>query len=143
VGLANVLEEVLKKVLKYEFSSPFGHPVSIKEAPDYYDIIVNPMDLSQISLKIKNTTYKTRYEFWDDFDLMRKNCYEYNETRFQHLLPYIDEVCAIVNTELERVEIKKQLDEYEYKIKHPKSSDDSKSKKNKDKKKLIIRWFKL
>ena len=46
-------EEIWKDLMSYENSLPFQKPVSTKIAPDYYQIIRNPMDLSRVKDRIK------------------------------------------------------------------------------------------
>ena len=56
----------------------FMHPVDPNEAPDYYEIIKNPMDFTTIRRKLE----MSQYQDWDDFNadmyLIRDNCYAYN-----------------------------------------------------------------
>ena len=73
------LEKVLNALKGYtEHSFPFLKPVQRREAPNYYDIITNPMDLSTISKNLKNLTYNSKQEFKTDLDLIWSNCLQYN-----------------------------------------------------------------
>lgn len=54
------------------------HPVSKKEAPNYYKLIEHPMDLSQIRMKINSNAYQTRREFMYDVNLIRENSEKFN-----------------------------------------------------------------
>ncbi|EIN06408.1 hypothetical protein PUNSTDRAFT_89966 [Punctularia strigosozonata HHB-11173 SS5] len=58
----------------------FLKPVAKAEAPDYYDVIANPMDLGTMLKKVKNKSYKSKREFQDDLDLIWSNCFTYNAT---------------------------------------------------------------
>lgn len=52
---------------------------------DYYTIIKQPMDMSQIKRKLENHEYSRSQECIDDFRLMFSNCITYNkpgEVRF-------------------------------------------------------------
>ena len=58
---------------------PFMVKPSIKDYPDYYSIIENPIDMQTINDRIKsNNYYKTFEEFSDDIALMFDNCKKYN-----------------------------------------------------------------
>ena len=59
-------------------SGPFWFPVSKAIAPDYYDVVKRPMDLSSMQSKIKNSKYTAMSEFVADFELIAKNCKIYN-----------------------------------------------------------------
>lgn len=46
---------------------------------DYYTIIKQPMDMSQIKRKLENHEYSRSQECIDDFRLMFSNCITYNK----------------------------------------------------------------
>jgi hypothetical protein len=48
LALANILEDVWKAVNDHPDAGPFRFKVQTKDAPDYYDIIKDPIDLSTI-----------------------------------------------------------------------------------------------
>ncbi|KAJ7478861.1 Bromodomain-containing protein, partial [Mycena galericulata] len=56
----------------------FLKPVSKSEAPDYYGVITNPMDLQTMLKKVKQRQYRSKREFKDDLDLIWSNCFTYN-----------------------------------------------------------------
>lgn len=56
-------------------STIFLHKVSKKEAPTYYDVIKNPMDLGTMNKKLPLYDTKT---FCDDLDLIWENCFYFN-----------------------------------------------------------------
>lgn len=65
----------------------FNLPVDREDTHDYYDIIENPICLTQIMSKIDDCAYSTKEEFMDDIRLIRFNAIEYNpekdmESRF-------------------------------------------------------------
>lgn len=69
----------INKLKKHKpFSTPFLFPVKKKEAPGYYDIIKNPIDLSTIQKNTENNLYKNKVELMEDIKLMRDNCQLYN-----------------------------------------------------------------
>lgn len=57
---------------------PFHEPVSIKDVPDYLDVVTNPIDMSLMSKKLKSHMYKSLKKFSDDVELMCSNCMLYN-----------------------------------------------------------------
>ncbi|WVQ87371.1 hypothetical protein IAS59_001095 [Cryptococcus gattii] len=72
------LENIVNELKTSPESVPFQKPVSKREAPDYYDVIKRPMDLSTILRNAKARKYKNKAEFAADLDLIWKNCFEYN-----------------------------------------------------------------
>jgi protein polybromo-1 len=57
----------------------FMEKPSKRDYPDYYEVILNPMDMNTIEGRIKNDVYKTEDEFMSDIKLMFTNCRKYNE----------------------------------------------------------------
>ena len=57
--------------------------MSESEAPGYYDIVKNPIDLSQMKSKVDKGEYgegnEAAAKFYDDFSLMFENCSLYND----------------------------------------------------------------
>lgn len=41
-------EDIIEKLINHKYSEPFLKPVTKKIAPDYFEIIKKPMDLSSI-----------------------------------------------------------------------------------------------
>lgn len=56
----------------------FMHPVKEKDCPNYYSQITEPMDLSQIRMKINENAYATREEFLADIRLIYNNSLQFN-----------------------------------------------------------------
>ncbi|KAK8869732.1 hypothetical protein IAR55_000300 [Kwoniella newhampshirensis] len=79
---ADAFYDSLEKLANELKSSPeslaFQKPVSKRDAPDYYEVIKKPMDLSTILRNIKARKYKNKAEFASDLNLIWSNCYEYN-----------------------------------------------------------------
>ncbi|XP_003743492.1 bromodomain adjacent to zinc finger domain protein 1A [Galendromus occidentalis] len=73
--------EILETLVKDNLSFPFRRPVTKKEAPDYFDIIEHPMDLSTIQSSLNNMGYQHNKQFIDDILLMFRNCERYNDER--------------------------------------------------------------
>ncbi|KAG1627861.1 hypothetical protein G6F45_007342 [Rhizopus arrhizus] len=77
--LYEACEKVLTDLKNYtEHSTPFLNKVSKREAPDYFDVIKNPMDLGTVTKKMKNLCYRSKKEFADDLYLIYDNCLMYN-----------------------------------------------------------------
>ena len=75
----SILQEMVKK--KYEsFRSPFDFPVDpvALNIPNYFKIIKNPMDLSTVQSNLKNGTYQSAKDFYNDMKLIFHNCYKFN-----------------------------------------------------------------
>lgn len=56
----------------------FCEPVDINEVPDYTDVVKHPMDLSSMKKKLQSGAYLTLTDMESDFNLMIKNCLDYN-----------------------------------------------------------------
>ncbi|KAI8905630.1 hypothetical protein EDD86DRAFT_211955 [Gorgonomyces haynaldii] len=77
--LYSALEKTLTLLRNYsDHSLPFLKPVQKREAPHYYDIIKNPMDLGTMSKKLKALQYQSKIEFEKDLNLIWNNCLTYN-----------------------------------------------------------------
>jgi hypothetical protein len=77
--LYEAFEKVLQELRNFtQHSLPFLKPVQKREAPNYYDVIKNPMDLGTMGKKLKNLDYKSKQEFWEDLNLIWDNCLSYN-----------------------------------------------------------------
>jgi len=75
------LHHVLKELKGPEctsFAWPFLSKVKKAEAPDYYDLIKQPMDISTMEKKLKKCEYFSKAQFVDDVKLMVSNCRTYN-----------------------------------------------------------------
>ncbi|KAL4956397.1 Bromodomain-containing protein [Aspergillus filifer] len=58
---------------------PFLHPVNRDEVPDYYNVIVEPMDLSMIEERLEKDTYAAPKDLVRDLRLVFSNCRQYND----------------------------------------------------------------
>ncbi|KAJ1954316.1 Transcriptional activator spt7 [Linderina pennispora] len=77
--LYNALEQVLQDLKTMgAASAPFLTQVKRRDAPDYYEVIENPMDLSTMAKKLRALHYNSKDEFWGDVQQIRDNCYTYN-----------------------------------------------------------------
>lgn len=70
----------LKKPKYSHLSWLFEKPVdpTATGAPDYYDVIKHPMDMSTFEHKLYSDQYSNEEEFEADVRLMFRNCYTYN-----------------------------------------------------------------
>ena len=69
---------ILKQLNGHCKASVFAKPVDSGQAPMYYNVIKNPMDLSKIQLKLDKYQYKSIRQFINDFKLIIRNCKLFN-----------------------------------------------------------------
>lgn len=72
------LRGIHKKIKNHSKAWPFLAPVRLEEAPDYFDYIDHPMDLSTIGANIARGRYCCVTDLEDDLRLMIANCKTYN-----------------------------------------------------------------
>ena len=77
-SIESMVNDVIESALSNGSSWPFKHPVDIKVAPDYYEVIKNPIDISTMKKKNNRGEYKSLNDLRDDFRLMFDNCIFYN-----------------------------------------------------------------
>ncbi|XP_037046022.1 nucleosome-remodeling factor subunit NURF301 isoform X4 [Bradysia coprophila] len=77
------LKKLIKQIQSHKSSWPFMEPVDPHEAPDYYRVIKDPMDLQQIEAKINERSYTTLSEFIADMTKIFDNCRYYNPKESQ------------------------------------------------------------
>ncbi|PIA19195.1 Bromodomain-containing protein, partial [Coemansia reversa NRRL 1564] len=61
-----------------DVAAPFLSQVKRKDAPDYYKVIRQPMDLGTMVRNLRSETYNSKRQFADHLQLVRDNCYTYN-----------------------------------------------------------------
>jgi hypothetical protein len=61
-----------------DYSEPFKRAVTLKDAPDYNDVVKKPMDLTAIAKKVKSGSIRSWEELERELWLMMANCYVYN-----------------------------------------------------------------
>eukprot|EP00252_Welwitschia_mirabilis_P025035 TRINITY_DN7671_c0_g2_i1.p1 TRINITY_DN7671_c0_g2~~TRINITY_DN7671_c0_g2_i1.p1 ORF type:complete len:910 (-),score=273.09 TRINITY_DN7671_c0_g2_i1:349-2721(-) len=102
VILSNLLETIVDRMRnRTEISYLFLKPVTKKEAPDYFQYIKHPMDLSTIRQKVKRLDYKSRNEFRNDVLLITYNAHTYNENRNPGIPPLADQLLQLCDSLLE------------------------------------------
>ncbi|OBT93541.1 SAGA histone acetyltransferase complex subunit spt7 [Pseudogymnoascus verrucosus] len=121
------LYEAAEKVLSElkamtEYSAPFLTRVNKRDAPDYNAIIKTPMDLGQMTKKLKTFLYKSKADFVSDLDLIWSNCLKYNadpshplrrnancmRREAEKLVPLIPDIVVRPRAEVEAEERRKQ-----------------------------------
>lgn len=78
----NPIEATMTKLLdalyEKDVDEIFCDPVDVTEVPDYTDVVKHPMDLSTMKLKLQSGMYFSLSDMESDFNLMIKNCLDYN-----------------------------------------------------------------
>ncbi|KAG5899121.1 hypothetical protein JTB14_021623 [Gonioctena quinquepunctata] len=72
------LRKLIKQLQVHKSAWPFMEPVDPTEAPDYYKVIKEPMDLQMIESKINDQSYTKLSEFIGDMTKIFDNCRYYN-----------------------------------------------------------------
>uniref|UniRef100_A0A8C4IQX0 Transcription initiation factor TFIID subunit n=1 Tax=Dicentrarchus labrax TaxID=13489 RepID=A0A8C4IQX0_DICLA len=79
VAFSFILDNIVtQKMMVVPDSWPFHHPVNKKFVPDYYKVIVSPMDLESIRKNISKHKYQNRDAFLSDVSLIHANSIKYN-----------------------------------------------------------------
>ncbi|KAK9473979.1 uncharacterized protein V1510DRAFT_413256 [Dipodascopsis tothii] len=77
--LYEAAEKVVGELRAYtEHSTAFLNKVNRRDAPNYFSVIRNPMDLSTVTRKLLKFQYKSKKEVIDDLMLIWSNCFEFN-----------------------------------------------------------------
>uniref|UniRef100_A0AAR2JA20 Bromodomain PHD finger transcription factor n=1 Tax=Pygocentrus nattereri TaxID=42514 RepID=A0AAR2JA20_PYGNA len=72
------LKRILRSLQAHKMAWPFLEPVDPNDAPDYYGVIKEPMDLSTIEQRIQKRFYSKLTEFVADMTKIFDNCRYYN-----------------------------------------------------------------
>ncbi|KAK9466430.1 hypothetical protein V1512DRAFT_263594 [Lipomyces arxii] len=123
VGQEELYEAAEKVVLELraytEHSTAFLNRVNKRDAPNYFNVIKNPMDLSTVMKKLKALQYRSKKEFVDDLMLIWDNCFLYNadpqhylrkhaaamEKKTRQLIPLVPEIVIKSKSDLEAEEV--------------------------------------
>ncbi|XP_057815094.2 transcription initiation factor TFIID subunit 1 [Cryptomeria japonica] len=101
-NLSKALETIVDKLRNQtDVSFLFLKPVTKKEAPDYFNYVEHPMDLTTIKQKVKRLDYKSRDEFRQDVALIADNAHTYNDGRNPGIPPLADQLLAFCDELLE------------------------------------------
>ncbi|KAF3816125.1 hypothetical protein GH733_014714 [Mirounga leonina] len=103
VAFSFILDNIVtQKMMAVPDSWPFHHPVNKKFVPDYYKVIVSPMDLETIRKNISKHKYQSRESFLDDVNLILANSVKYNgpESQYTKTAQEIVNVCYQTLTEM-------------------------------------------
>lgn len=73
-----MVNDVLETALSNGSSWPFREPVDVSLAPDYYQVVRSPIDISAMKSKNARKEYKSLEQLREDFALMFENCLFYN-----------------------------------------------------------------
>lgn len=96
VFLSNILENIVDKLKEnIKVSFLFLKPVTKKEAPDYFDVIKTPMDLSTIKERVRRMEYKNCEDFRHDMFQITCNAHIYNDTRNPDIPPLADQLLEL------------------------------------------------
>lgn len=76
----NWCQKLLNELFKLSITTPFRLPVDpIRDnAPNYFDVVKNPMDLGTMKKKLSKNEYGTVNDFVSDIRLICNNSIEYN-----------------------------------------------------------------
>ncbi|KAK4514771.1 uncharacterized protein ATC70_002374 [Mucor velutinosus] len=74
-----IVHPILRQLMAMDKKEFFRYPVSLDLAPDYYEVIEEPMSFSEIQEKLALHQYSTVDEFEYDLNLIWKNCLFYNK----------------------------------------------------------------
>jgi len=93
INLNDSLKEIIQLIQQQPHAYPFMQPVRVTDAPDYYEIINQPMDFRTISKKINTYQYLSLPQFYNDLNLLVDNCRKYNQgTRSAYLIDWAIEL---------------------------------------------------
>ncbi|XP_015374966.1 PREDICTED: nucleosome-remodeling factor subunit NURF301-like isoform X3 [Diuraphis noxia] len=77
------LLKLIKQIHSHKSAWPFMEPVDPHEAPDYYNVVKEPMDLNCIGKNVTDRKYKNLTEFIRDMIKVFDNCRYYNPRESQ------------------------------------------------------------
>uniref|UniRef100_A0A0R3X8A0 Bromo domain-containing protein n=1 Tax=Hydatigena taeniaeformis TaxID=6205 RepID=A0A0R3X8A0_HYDTA len=105
VAINHIFEGIYKGLSQIPGCKIFMYPVKEKDFPNYYKHIKQPMDLSQIRMKINQNSYSTREEFLSDIRLIHDNSLKFNG-RFSAFTETAMKMCSYVVEEFCQKEMK-------------------------------------
>ncbi|VEV55696.1 histone acetyltransferase GCN5, putative [Plasmodium vinckei vinckei] len=102
IQLKDQIINVLDYLEKQQSAWPFLKPVSLSEAPDYYDIIKEPTDILTMRRKARHGEYKTKEDFGIELKRMFDNCRLYNAPTTIYF-KYANELQALIWPKYEEI----------------------------------------
>ncbi|CAI2731926.1 unnamed protein product [Schistosoma spindalis] len=116
--LRQILRRVVAHLASFRRFAVFTRPVQLDEAPDYYDVIKQPMDLGLIRDKIDSHQYTNVTDFMKDVELVYLNALEYNPPNIprsrdirSRASEFWDEACLRMEEELQPVDLNELCEE--------------------------------
>ncbi|KAH8874618.1 ATPase family AAA domain-containing protein 2 [Schistosoma japonicum] len=116
--LRQVLRRVVAHLASFRRFAVFTRPVQLDEAPDYYDVIKQPMDLGLIRDKIDSHQYANVNDFMKDIELVYQNALEYNPPNIprsrdirSRASEFWDEACLRIEEELQPADLNELCEE--------------------------------
>lgn len=85
--LSRILMRVVSKLKLQPDAGPFLEPVSDREFPEYKEIVLQPMDLTTITRKVRALAYRDASQLLADVRLICSNCTLFCDGRFPALPP--------------------------------------------------------
>ena len=77
-SVGGTLNKMLGAVVKHKWAYPFKRPVTEKEAPDYKDIVPNPMDFATLKRRVETGAVADVGALVSDLNLIFDNAMTYN-----------------------------------------------------------------
>ncbi|KAF5964964.1 histone acetyltransferase GCN5 [Fusarium bulbicola] len=75
----NEMRRFLYQVQNHKQAWPFLHPVNKDDVPDYYNVVITPMDLSTMLERLEHDYYTAPKDLVKDLKLIFSNCRKYND----------------------------------------------------------------
>jgi len=77
-SVSGTLNKMLAAISKHKWAYPFKRPVTDKEAPDYKEIITNPMDFATLKRRVETGQVSDVSTLVNDLNLIFDNAMKYN-----------------------------------------------------------------
>ena len=101
------LNQLLRQSLDAVYTLPefdlFRGKVDKVAVPDYYVIIKQPMYMDLIASRLRSFSYTSVASYIADWDLLRNNCYAYNQVTSPDLLPLVNDLYNRVSTRVSAI----------------------------------------
>eukprot|EP00494_Astrolonche_serrata_P033464 UN33733 len=79
------MAQIINKLIQMPESEPFRKPVTVQQAPGYFDLVSHPMDLSKMMNNVNYHEYTSVKMFKTDFKLIVINCCKYNASSTEYV----------------------------------------------------------